>query len=114
MFRAFSCIPVSRGSVDVTAIRTMLKVLRSGHVVGIFPEGGIDNFRDEEGHWGVAYLALKIGAPIYPTSIMWASRRPLPMWITIITPGNASVTYGEAIKSPEEGNPSRERRASVT
>jgi len=114
VFRAFSCIPVKRGAMDVTAIRSMLKTLQGGQVVGIFPEGGIDNFRDEEGHLGVAYLALKTGAPIVPTSIMWASPRPGTMWKTLVVPGQAMVTYGEMLRFPEEANPKKERLTEVT
>ena len=114
VFRAFSCIPVKRGTMDVKAIRAMLKTLQAGQVVGVFPEGGIDNFRDEEGHLGVAYLALKTGAPIVPTSIRWASQRPETMWKTILCPGRAMVTYGEAISFPAERNPKKDRLAEVT
>lgn len=114
VFRAFSCIPVKRGTRDVTAIRTMLKILQGGQVVGIFPEGGIDKYRDEEGHLGVAYLALKTGAPIVPTSITWASPRPATMWKTLMYPGQAVVTYGQALAFPEERNPKKERLAEVT
>lgn len=114
VFRAFSCIPVSRGSTDVAAIRAMLKTLKSGQVVGIFPEGGIDNFRDEAGYSGVAYLALKTGAPVFPTSIIWASQRPSTMLKTLVKPGKVRVRYGEALKFEEERNPRKERLIEVT
>ena len=114
IFRAFSCIPVSRRKGDVAAIRALLKTLRLGQVVGIFPEGGIENFRDEEGHLGVAYLALKTGAPIVPTSIKWASQRPSTIWKTLFVPGKAVVIYGEALRFQEERHPSRERLTEVT
>jgi len=114
VFRAFSCIPVKRGTRDVTAIRSMLKMLHTGYVVGIFPEGGIDNFRVEDGYLGVAYLALKTGSPIVPTSIRWASQRPSTMWETLVSPGRAVVTYGEALRFPQERNPKKERLSEIT
>lgn len=39
---AFNGIPIWRGQVDRNALRSALKVLRQGGVLGIFPEGGID------------------------------------------------------------------------
>lgn len=52
------------------AIREALRHLENGHVVGIFPEGGIN--RDPglgTGNPGVAFLALKSRAPVYPVFI---------------------------------------------
>jgi 1-acyl-sn-glycerol-3-phosphate acyltransferase len=40
--RAFHGIPIWRGRVDRDALSSALSTLRSGKVVGIFPEGGID------------------------------------------------------------------------
>lgn len=40
--RLFDCIPIWRGQVDRTAIRTTLSALARGKVVAIFPEGGIN------------------------------------------------------------------------
>lgn len=40
--RAFHGIPIWRGRVDRDALSSALSRLRSGKVVGIFPEGGID------------------------------------------------------------------------
>ena len=114
VFRAFNCIPVSRGTSDTSAVRAMLKALQSGQVVGLFPEGGIDNNRRDDSHVGVAYLALKTGSPIVPTSIQWASERPSTMWQTILTRGKVQVQYGSPLHFPQEQNPNRERLQDVT
>ncbi len=39
---AFNGIPIWRGQVDRSALRSALNVLQEGGVLGIFPEGGID------------------------------------------------------------------------
>ena len=62
VLQAAHCIPVRRGAVDVVAGRRMLRTLYSGEVLGIFPEGGIDECRMKSGYPGVGYLALKTGA----------------------------------------------------
>jgi 1-acyl-sn-glycerol-3-phosphate acyltransferase len=38
----YNCIPIWRGKVDRRALSSALKVLRSGGVIGVFPEGGIE------------------------------------------------------------------------
>jgi 1-acyl-sn-glycerol-3-phosphate acyltransferase len=68
--------------------------LRQGEVLGIFPEGGIDEYREERGHLGVGYLALKTGATVVPAAIVWDTVRPLDLGRALITPGKAVVRYG--------------------
>ncbi len=107
VFRAFHVIPVRRGARDIRAIRSMMRVLDGGEVVALFPEGGIDNFRDESGHLGVAYLAAKTGVPIIPVSVSWADQRPESMWGTLCIPGKVVVRYGEHLRFPKTSNPQR-------
>ena len=107
-------IPINRGTPDVGAVRAMLRALRQGEVVGIFPEGGIDLHREESGHLGIGYLALKTGAPVVPASISWDQARPLHLGRSLITPGRAVVRYGPLIVSQLDPNPTRERMNAVT
>ncbi|UCE63845.1 MAG: 1-acyl-sn-glycerol-3-phosphate acyltransferase [Nitrospirota bacterium] len=93
-------IPVNRGTQDVGAVRAMLRALGRGEVIALFPEGGIDEHRQEEGHLGIGYLALKSGAPIVPASIAWDSPRPPTLGRSLLTPGKVSVRYGEPIVLP--------------
>jgi len=113
-FRAFQAIPVHRGSRDIRAIRSMMRVLDRGEVVAVFPEGGIDNFREESGHLGVAYLAVKIGVPIIPVSIQWVGDRPPSIWGTLFTPGEVKVRYGEPLRFPRKNNPQRSELEVIT
>jgi 1-acyl-sn-glycerol-3-phosphate acyltransferase len=71
VFQAIRCIPVQRGKRDIRAIRTMLDGLAVQEVIGLFPEGGLDRHRLDEGHPGIGYLAIKSGAPVVPASIVW-------------------------------------------
>jgi 1-acyl-sn-glycerol-3-phosphate acyltransferase len=107
-------IPINRGTPDVGAVRAMLRALRQDEVVGIFPEGGIDLHREESGHLGIGYLALKTGAPVVPASIAWDHARPLHLGKSLITPGRAVVRYGPLIVSQLDPNPTRERIHAVT
>ncbi|HPF87977.1 MAG TPA: lysophospholipid acyltransferase family protein [Candidatus Limiplasma sp.] len=69
-FKHLRMIPVNRFNTDMKAMRSSLKVLKDGHVLGIFPEGtrykqGI--MEDMEG--GTAMIALQSGVPILPAYI---------------------------------------------
>ena len=70
LFRSVHMISVRRYNTDMKALRACLKVLKDGHVLGIFPEGtrykeGI--MEDLEG--GAAMIALQSGVPILPVYI---------------------------------------------
>jgi 1-acyl-sn-glycerol-3-phosphate acyltransferase len=63
--------PVRRDGLDRTAVRTAIRLLRSGHVVGLFPEGT----RSQTGRLmpfqrGVGLIALKAGAPVVPVGLV--------------------------------------------
>ncbi len=107
-------IPINRGTPDVGAVRAMLRALRQGEVVGIFPEGGINHHREESGHLGIGYLALKTGAPVVPASIAWNQVRPSHLGRSLITPGRAVVRYGPLMVSQFDPDPTRERIHAVT
>lgn len=68
--RAAGQIPVRREGVivDYRAVTASLDVLTQGRLLGIYPEGtrGVGDFRLIKG--GVAYLALRTGAPIVPVA----------------------------------------------
>ncbi|MFG3551318.1 lysophospholipid acyltransferase family protein [Streptomyces sp. NPDC047725] len=69
-------IEVDRESTDRTAIARALSVLRDGGVLGIFPEGtrGEGDFASLRA--GLAYFAVRGGAPIVPVAVLGSSERP--------------------------------------
>lgn len=67
--------PVRRGAADRNAIKTALKLLADGEIVGIFPEG----HRSKTGELGqaapgMALIAVKAGAPVLPTAIVGTNK----------------------------------------
>ena len=114
LFRAARCIPVRRGTSDVASLRAMLSTLRQGEVLGLFPEGGIDDYRSEGGHPGVGYLALKTGVPVIPASILWKPTRPPTLIQSLLTPGRAFVRYGAPLTFRADPNPSHEAIQAAT
>jgi 1-acyl-sn-glycerol-3-phosphate acyltransferase len=105
---------VRRDGADRTGIRTALKRLEEGRVVGVFPEGGIRAGKGSvlEGApmWpGVSALSVLSGKPIVPTVILgtdrlyrkrnWFPVRRVAVWIG----------FGEYI-SPRSDLPKKDAR----
>lgn len=88
--------PVHRGHIDRKAIVESLRVLKTGGVLGIFPEGT----RYSDGklgpfHEGMAAIAIKSGAPVLPTAIIGSCALPKKT-------GPVRVVFGPLI-TPEAG-----------
>ncbi|GJL50848.1 MAG: 1-acyl-sn-glycerol-3-phosphate acyltransferase [Nitrospirales bacterium] len=114
-YEAMDTIPVRRGRQDINAVRGMLQRLRQNQVVGLFPEGGLDNFRMEEGRPGIGYLALKTGAPIVPASVVWAKERSVTSIVrTLLIPCRVMVRYGKPLTFQKELKPDRDQIERVT
>ncbi len=61
-------IPVDRVEADPGAVKSALRVLRDGGVVGVFPEGTRGAGEFARYRHGAAYLALVTGAPVVPVT----------------------------------------------
>ena len=69
-FYAVKAFPVRRGEGDLAAIRHAFKILRSGKLFGIFPEGTrIKSNEIQRFEPGTAMIALKNDAPVIPVYI---------------------------------------------
>ena len=68
-------IPLDRFAPDPAAMKTCLRVLADGGVVGIFPEGARGAGELELFKGGAAYLALVSGATVVPVSF-FGTREP--------------------------------------
>ncbi|MFP4974715.1 lysophospholipid acyltransferase family protein [Paenibacillus sp. CN-4] len=78
--------PVKRGGVSKDAIKTALKTLRAGEMMGIFPEG-TRNSDSGAAKKGAASFALRSGAAVIPAAIMGPYKLFRPI----------TVVYGEPI-----------------
>jgi 1-acyl-sn-glycerol-3-phosphate acyltransferase len=106
-FQALQCIPIRRGKRDVKAVRAMLEGLSSNEVIGVFPEGGLVQYRADGGHPGISYLAMKTGAPIIPAAIVWEKPRPASIIKSLLFPCQASIRYGEPLRFPQDTHPQK-------
>jgi 1-acyl-sn-glycerol-3-phosphate acyltransferase len=95
---AMGALPLDRRRPDSATVRRVVRLLRAGGVVGIFPEGGLRRGALKE---GAARLAQLAGVPVVPCAIAgsaqfshWQSWLPLrrTRW---------AVAYGEALAPGE-------------
>jgi len=102
IFRSMRSIPVSRDGKDAGPLRTALRQLQQGHMVGIFPEGRINVNGNGilDGTLGVGWLALKARVPVYP---VYLDNVPggANMIAPFLTRGRVRVIYGDPIDLSE-------------
>ena len=69
--RALNSIPVNRSQLDLATFRRVLKVLRDGHPLLVFPEGTrSEDGRLGDGKKGVGMLVAKSQVPVLPARII--------------------------------------------
>ncbi|RLQ92579.1 lysophospholipid acyltransferase family protein [Planomicrobium sp. Y74] len=95
-----NAFPVKRGMSDREALRSALKLLKNGEVVGLFPEGtrSTDGVL-KKGLSGAGFFALRGNADVMPCAII-GPYKPFR---------KVKVVYGEPVLM----EPYRERKASV-
>jgi 1-acyl-sn-glycerol-3-phosphate acyltransferase len=99
-------IPLRRGAVDTAAFRRSLAALRDGHLLIVFPEGGISpDGRLRPFQRGAALLAARADAPFVPVAIV-GTDEALPLKRTVPRLRHIEVRVGEPITvggdAPEE------------
>lgn len=73
----FDVIPVKRGKQDVESMKKSLKVLASGRVLGLFPEGTRNGLQKKvKVKNGAAFMALKTGSKVVPVGIRIKKQGP--------------------------------------
>ncbi len=97
IIRRCYAFPVDRESVDRTAIRNAVEVLRAGELLTLFPEGGRSPDGSlQEGSAGVAFIAKQAGVPIVPCALKDVDR-VLPRGAWYFHRGKIAVCFGEPI-----------------
>jgi 1-acyl-sn-glycerol-3-phosphate acyltransferase len=105
VFGWLGLVPVHRGQADREALRSGLAVLQSGRALGVFPEGRRGAGTLDEITDGLAWLALRSGAPVVPVAVRgtaeaWPKRSPFPR------PGRpVRVVFGDPVVLDVLGDP---------
>ncbi|MGW0790872.1 lysophospholipid acyltransferase family protein [Streptomyces sp. NPDC002911] len=109
--RGIGQLKVDRTTVDRTAITQALGVLDDGGVLGIFPEGtrGEGDFASLRA--GLAYFAVRGGAPIVPVAVLGSSERRGRL-VSALPPlrSRVDVVFGDAFQAGD-GSGRRTRKA---
>ncbi|MCK7623223.1 1-acyl-sn-glycerol-3-phosphate acyltransferase [Streptomyces sp. RS10V-4] len=109
--RGIGQLKVDRRATDRRAITDALGVLADGGVLGIFPEGtrGEGDFASLRA--GLAYFAVRSGAPVVPVAVLGSTDRP-----SRLTPAvprlrsRVDVVFGDAFAA-DDGSGRRTRKA---
>lgn len=98
VFRRIEAIPVDRFSRDTASVRAALRHLKDGRILGVFPEGRIEPTRElMPFQTGVAMLALRTGAPVYP-AFLDGTQRNKTMLGGFIWPNNTRLSFGPPVE----------------
>ncbi len=100
-FRVTRCIPISRGTGDLGAMRAVLKTVKAGDLVALFPEGT----RSEDGRLGsakpgIGFLVARAAAPLVPVAII-GSHAAFGKGRRFMRPTRLLVRYGRPIPPSE-------------
>jgi 1-acyl-sn-glycerol-3-phosphate acyltransferase len=110
--RRIGSIPVNLERPDPGAIKSALRVLEEGGVVGIFPEGPFSREgRLMPGQSGVAMIALRAGVPVVPAAVTGTYEALCGRRFYVPRLTRLAVRFGEPLRFPGAGRgPFRHRR----
>jgi 1-acyl-sn-glycerol-3-phosphate acyltransferase len=99
MWNAIDPIALTEGSSELSKLREVLRVLKTGEIVGLFPEGQLQREHRELQPFqqGVAMLAARSGAAIVPVWIEGTPRAKRMIW-HFLRPTRSTVVFGEPFK----------------
>ncbi|WP_210503706.1 lysophospholipid acyltransferase family protein [Nocardioides xinjiangensis] len=114
LLRRTGQIPLDRFHPDPGAVRSSLRVLRDGGVLGIFPEGRRGDGELHRFHHGAAYLALVTGAPVVPVTLV--GTRPPGGGLGALPPRGAQidVVVGEPWRTTQQPWPRTREHVAAT
>ncbi|MBD0293238.1 MAG: 1-acyl-sn-glycerol-3-phosphate acyltransferase [Jiangellaceae bacterium] len=98
--RGIGQIPVDRSRMDRTALMKGLATLEAGRVLVLYPEGrrGLGNFADVRP--GLAWFALRSGAPVVPVVALGVGARGTAAWQLPALRARLDVVFGPRIMLP--------------
>jgi 1-acyl-sn-glycerol-3-phosphate acyltransferase len=98
-FRTLGCIPVNRGGIDTAATKLAIRYAQAGDLVGLFPEGRINNTGALllPGRPGAALIALKARVPVIPCFVRGTPYAGDSVYSSLFMTAKASVTVGQPI-----------------
>lgn len=94
IFDKVGVIPVDRNKNDINAIKKALKALKSGEILGIFPQGTrVNSDEENSAKAGMGMFALKTNSPVIPVRIEGNYKLFSKIKITILDTYNIPEQY---------------------
>ena len=98
VFKMIEAIPVDRFSRDAASVRSALRHLKDGRILGVFPEGRIEPTRElMPFQTGVALLAIRTGVAVYP-AFLDGTQRNKSMLGGFLWPNRATLAFGPPVE----------------
>lgn len=98
VFRTLGVIPVDRGSRETGPLRTALRQLAAGRIIGIFPEGRISTTGDVlDFQTGVALMAIRAKVPVFP-AYLDGTQRNREMEQAFFKRSRSVIRFGPAVE----------------
>lgn len=96
-FRKIHAIPLDRSEADTSAIKTALKILKSGRPMVLFPEGARSRGTGlQRGKPGVGFIAAKSKVPVVPAYIE-GSYKALPEEFGSLNRSRVNIFIGKPL-----------------
>ncbi len=112
--KSINVIPVKRGSGDIGAIKSSLKALKNGEILGIFPTGTREKKNpDAPVKPGAALIALKADVPVIPIHINADYRLFSKVTITVGSAVDLSFYSGRKLTQEELAGAAEEIYTSI-
>jgi len=111
ILKHLGAFPVRRGTGDITAIKTSLKLLEEGKILGILPEGTRTRGKRAEEikiKPGVGMIAVKSAAPILPVAVEGTYKLFSKVRVVYGKPFKPAVEGGRKYSSEELSEISRD------
>jgi 1-acyl-sn-glycerol-3-phosphate acyltransferase len=95
--------PIKRDTADLAAVKRVVKMLKRGEYVGIFPEGTRIRFKDQVPtyHEGIALIAHLAKAPVLPVRL-WGTERICPEGKRFFRMPRVTLRFGEPLSLNDE------------
>lgn len=103
VWRAIRPIAMQTGKPVLSQVRELVRALKQGDIVGVFPEGGLQRQHRELGDFeeGVVVAARRGGAVIVPAWIHGTPRTQSMFW-HFLRPSVSTVVFGEPWRVPQD------------
>jgi 1-acyl-sn-glycerol-3-phosphate acyltransferase len=97
IYRQVEAIPVARSGRDMAATRDAMRALKSGRILGVFPEGKIEPTRQLlPFQTGIALIAAKADSEIFP-AFLDGTQRGKGMIQAVLGSQHARIAFGPGL-----------------